>query len=227
MRTTHFSIVIVLMISMGLSTRSYSQISIKAGVNFASIAESAYEPNYTEYENKSVVGFQAGLAFDLAPKSVISIQPEILYIQKGGKTGYRLDANNSVSTRVYYNYVEVPVLAKLKLNLGEHNSSVYFLGGPYVGLAVSGKSKQSITLAGQTTSTEKNFTFDNSSEGDRNRRLDWGLSFGGGVKVNSVFVDLRYNLGINNLLDKSATNQNNGEAYRRNRGIGVVLGVEF
>lgn len=210
-----------------LSIQAVAQVSFKVGVNIASIAESATEDTYRELENKSVVGLQAGLAFDVAPQSMISIQPELLYIQKGGKVAYGLDENNRIENRYYYNYLEVPVLAKLKLGIGENRTGIFLLAGPYVGMAFSGKVKQKVTFLGQTTTSEDKFTFDNDDPDERNRRLDWGLSFGGGLKVGAIYVDLRYNLGINNLVDNDASNQNDNKPYRRNRGIGIAVGYEF
>jgi hypothetical protein len=118
------------------------------------------------------------------------------------------------------------VLAKLKF-YSEEGSGFYVLGGPFVGLAVSGKSKRTTTILGAENTVEEDFNFDNDTEAERQRRTDWGVSFGGGVKFGHMFVDARYNLGINNLLDNDADNQNDNKPYRRTRGIGLVLGYEF
>ncbi|MFN0034999.1 MAG: porin family protein [Saprospiraceae bacterium] len=209
-----------------LTVQSHAQIAVKAGVNFASISESATIEEYESLENKSVAGFQAGLSFDLGLSDFFTIQPELLYIQKGGKATYAINEDNKIVSRLYYNYVEVPVLAKLKF-FNESGSGVYVLAGPFVGLALSGKVKTTTTLLGNTTTDEDKFEFDNSEEGDRQRRTDWGMSFGGGVKFGHVFLDARYNLGINNLLDSNADNQDDEKPYRRTRGIGVTLGYEF
>lgn len=203
-----------------------AQVSIKAGVNFASISESATLETYESLKNNSVAGFQAGLSFDLGLSKVFTIQPELLYIQKGGKSTYVINENNKFVSRLYYNYVEVPVLAKLKF-YSEGGSGFYLLGGPFIGLAVSGKSKNSVTLFGNTTTTEEEFNFDNDDEEDRQRRTDWGVSFGGGLKFGQLFLDARYNLGINNLLDTDTNNQNDDKPYRRTRGLGLTLGYEF
>ena len=158
---------------------------------------------------------------------MISLQPELLYIQKGGKATYELDERNRIESRYYYNYVEVPLLVKLKLMGEETHSGIYLLAGPYLGLALSGKAKHTTTLLGQTTTSEDKFTFDNDTPEERQRRMDWGVSFGGGIKFGSNYLDLRYNLGINNLLDQDANNQNDNKPYRRNRGIGITLGHDF
>lgn len=203
-----------------------AQVAIKAGVNFASISESATLEQYESLKNNSVAGFQAGLSFDLGLSQVFTIQPEVLFIQKGGKSTYVINENNKVVSRLYYNYVEVPVLAKLKF-YKEDGGGFYLLGGPFIGLALGGKSKTTVTLLGNTTTSEDEFNFDNDDEADRQRRTDWGVSFGGGVKFGHVFLDARYNLGINNLLDTDANNQNDDKPYRRTRGLGLTLGYEF
>lgn len=227
MNTKFFLILTTLAIALYPATSSTAQVSIKAGINLASMGASATEDNYRELENKSVVGFQAGFALDVAPSSVFSVQPELLYIQKGGKTTYGIDEDNQVQSRYYYNYVEVPVLAKLKWLVPASRSGFYLVGGPYVGLALGGKVKNTVTLLGQTTTSEDKFSFDNSDPADRQRRMDWGVSFGGGLKFGSTYLDLRYNLGINNLLDNDANNDNDNKPYRRHRGLGLTLGYEF
>jgi hypothetical protein len=209
-----------------LAPQAQAQVAIKAGVNLASISESSRLEGYESLKNNSVVGFQAGLSFDLGLSKNFTIQPEVLYIQKGGKSTYVFNADNKVVSRLYYNYVEVPVLAKLKF-YNENGSGFYLLGGPFVGLALGGKSKTTTTLLGNTTTSEDEFNFDNDDAADRQRRTDWGVSFGGGVKFGHVFVDARYNLGINNLLDSDDNNQNDNAPYRRTRGLGLTLGYEF
>lgn len=209
-----------------LIPQSQAQVAIKAGVNFASISESARLEEYETLEEKSVAGFQAGLSFDLGLSDMFTIQPEVLFIQKGGKSTYKINDDNKIVSRLYYNYVEVPVLAKLKF-YKESGGGFYLLGGPFIGLAIGGKTKTSTTVLGETTTTEDDFNFDNDDEAERQRRTDWGVSFGGGVKFGQIFLDARYNLGINNLLDTDSNNQNDEAPYRRTRGIGVTMGYEF
>ncbi len=225
MRINSFFLTLALVISF-LIPQGQAQVAIKAGVNIASISESASLEAYESLKNNSVLGLQAGVSFDLGLSSMFTIQPELLFIQKGGKSTYVFNADNKIVSRLYYNYVEVPVLAKLKF-YKEDGGGFYLLGGPFVGLAISGKTKTTTTLLGNTTTSEKDFNFDNDDEAERQRRTDWGVSFGGGVKFGHTFLDVRYNLGINNLLDDDSNNQNDNKPYRRTRGIGVTLGYEF
>lgn len=215
------------LIMAAFTPQAYAQIGIKAGVNIASIAQNETEGTFNDYEKKSVVGFQGGLTFDLGISDLFTIQPEVLFIQKGGKSTYKLDDNNKTENRYYYNYVEVPVLAKVKFYGDGGGSGFYFLGGPYVGMALGGKVANTTTLLGVETTREDDFVFDNSTSEQRAKRLDYGVSFGGGIKINRLILDLRYNLGLNNVNDNDADNQNDEKPFLRHRGIGLTAGIEF
>ena len=215
------------LIGVAFLPASFAQIGIKAGVNLANMAQDESIENYSDYEKKSVVGFQAGLTLDLGLSDLFTIQPEVLYIQKGGKSTFTANDNNKLESRYYYNYVEVPVLAKLKFYGADGGSGFYFLAGPYVSLALSGKVKTDLTVLGQTTSTEDDFVFNNDDARARAKRLDYGVSFGGGIKINRLFLDLRYSYGLNNVLDNDADNNNDDKPFLRHRGIGLTAGVEF
>ncbi len=208
--------------------QSFAQLGIKAGVNIASVSENEANGSYTDYAKKSVIGFQGGLTYDLGVSEMFSIQPELLFIQKGGKSTYKLDDANKIENRYYYNYLEVPVLAKLKF-YGEDDASTgfYFIAGPYLGLAMGGKIATTTTLLGVETDRKDDFVFDNSSAGARAKRLDYGVAFGGGVKINRLVLDLRYNFGLNNVADGDALNSNDNKPFIRQRGIGITAGIEF
>ena len=206
---------------------SFAQIGIKAGVNLASTSQNESDGDYSDYTNNSVVGFVGGLTFDLGLSDFFTIQPEILFIQKGGKSTYKLDDNNKVENRYYYNNIDIPVLAKLKFGNEDGGLGFYFLAGPYIGLALGGKVATTTTLLGNSTDREDDFVFDNSSAGERAKRLDYGVSFGGGVKISSIILDLRYNVGLNNVNDGDALNSNDEKPFRRHRGLSLTAGYEF
>lgn len=209
-----------------LTAAATAQVTVKAGVNIASVSEHATIESYDEFENSSVVGFQGGLAFDLPITNMFSIQPEILYIQKGGKV--KAEALGSTyEGRVYYNFIEVPVMAKIKFfdDTDGAGSGVYVAGGPFAGYALNGKIKNTVSiLGGEPSSNTDEFDF---NDEDDAKRLDWGVSFGAGLKAGSFVLDVRYNLGINNLVDNDADNNNDDKPYRRTRGVGITLGYQF
>lgn len=192
------------------------------GLTYSGISQNAFEDNAQDLEEKSTVGFQGGIFAELPIGSVIAIQPELLFIQKGGKSEYNI-GTSSYERNVIYNYLEVPVLLKVKAGSTDGSGvGLFFYGGPFVSYALNGKIKQDVTLLGNTTNTETDITFDDK---DDQRRVDWGAAFGLGVNLGALVLDLRYDLGINNVLDDSATAGNNGDdPYLRTRSIGLTLG---
>lgn len=208
------------------TTALQAQVGFKLGVNYASLSRDPGEATIGDYKEKSVIGLQGGLVLEFALADMFAIQPEFLYIQKGGKYQAVVDENNKLITKVLYDYIEVPVLAKLKLgNTDGEGLGFYLIGGPFAGLALKGKGETELTVLGVTTTDE--FEVDYKDDDNREKRLDWGVSFGAGLNFGHLFIDARYNLGVNNLLDDDANNNNDNSDYLRTRGIGLTLGLMF
>ncbi len=220
-------VVILMFVMTSMSTQNLqAQVSIRGGINIASMSANATEKNYNDYENQSIFGFQLALAMPFKVSNNVAIQPEIVFIQKGGKSQYVTNENNKYISTFTSNYIEVPV--SLKLGLGNTSGGgigFYVLGGPYVGIALNGKYKNELTLLGATSTSEK--TVDYSSDSNQEKRIDWGVNVGAGLSLGKMYLEGRYNLGINNLLDDNATNSNTNAPYRRNRGIGLTVGLHF
>ncbi len=205
-------------------TMAWAQVGIKAGINMASLSRDAGEDTFEEYEEKSILGFQAGLTFELPIAGPLAIQPEFLFVQKGGKSEFAVNSDNKGKASVVYNYLEIPLLLKLKFGSTDgEGAAFYLIGGPYAGYVISGKAKQELTVLGQTTESEQKIDYDDDDFDDEGR-LDWGTTFGAGVHLGRMFIDARYNLGINNILDNDDDNGTNDDPFLRTRGIGLTLG---
>ena len=216
-----------LLVSSLFLSSADAQIGIRGGVNLSSLSASATEASYSDYKQNSILGYQLGLVLPIHLSDAVAIQPEIMWVQKGGKSTYGFSNSNQLVVSQTYNYVEVPLSLKISLgNTSGNGIGLYVLAGPYVGLAFSGNTKRDLTIAGTTTTTENTVNYSNDSKSEREKRLDFGGQLGVGVSVGSVFVDLRYSLGFNNLLDNSATT-NNDSPFLRTRGLGLTLGYIF
>ncbi len=203
-----------------------AQLGIKAGINLATLAESEFEDSFDDYKAKAITGLQAGLLLDLPITDMFSLQPELIWIQKGGRSTYSLNPNNQIERRVTYNYVEVPVLFKIKAPFSsDSNFGLFLLGGPFAGFALNGKGEVKTTILGLTSTST--FDVDYGDEGNTQRRFDWGISAGLGAYIGSIFLDLRYNLGFNNLLDENAASSGQKRPTLRTRGIGLTAGFVF
>lgn len=204
-----------------LGTAAFAQVAFKVGGNLSTIAEKNENFSYDDVENNSVLGAVVGLSVDLGISDIFTIQPELLFSQNGGRNTFNaLGTKTEVQYR--FNYIEIPVLAKIKLgNKDNEGLGIYLAAGPWVGLALNG-SFESTTTVGNVVllETKRDFTFD---EEDDTRRLNYGLSAAAGISYNRLSVDLRYNHGINNLIDNDADNNNDNSPVRQTRGIALTL----
>lgn len=209
----------------GFFTTLHAQVGIKGGINLSTVVEENDEVSREDFDNKSIVGPVLGLTFDLGVNDFFSIQPEIYYSQSGGKNTYRL--LGSVTESVYrINYIEVPILAKLKFgNAEQQGVGIYVAAGPFAGYALNGKREFKTEMDGTVLFENKeDFTFNNE---DNARRLNYGLTGAAGVMFGRLSFDLRYNYGINNLLDKDADNNNDNKPILRTQGLALTLGYSF
>ncbi len=145
----------------------------KGGLNFATMS------NGYDTRTGFVIG---GFAKFGIPDSPLSIQPEIMYSQQGGKVD-----NNEVRI----DYLQVPVLFKFALSQTGTVEPNLFVG-PYAGMRI---------LAEQEGGTGGLFGGSTNIE-NQTEQVDYGLSFGGGMDIevgNSIFtMDARYNFGLAN-----------------------------
>lgn len=215
-----------LVLTIFLTQAAWAQsVGLKGGINLASLSQEPFEANVEDLKEKSILGIQAGLVFELPIAEIFAIQPELLWVQKGGKSTYTF-LGNEIERSVTYNHIQIPVLAKIKATTDGEAFGLNFFGGPFASFSLGGKAK--VTTKG-AVSSEIEEDIDYSDDDNYERRLDWGLTFGLGANLGALFLDLRYDLGINNLLDDDASNANNNnkDPYLRTRGLGLTAGFMF
>ena len=202
-----------------------AQFGIKAGVNIATMAEEGKDVTRNDIENKSIVGAVLGIAYEMNVAGIFSIQPELLYSQSGGSNSYTL-LGAYTKTKYKINYLELPVLAKLKFgNKNGNGVGIHIAAGPWLGYALNGHYSSKTTL-GETVISEvdRDYSFDNQ---DNAKRTNYGFIAAAGVSSGHLVFDLRYNFGINNLLDNDADNGNDNNPVLQTRGIALTLGYGF
>jgi len=202
-----------------------AQVGIKAGVNLATLVFENEEESFENLSDNSVTGFLAGVFFPIPISDNFELQPELLFIQKGNKSSYDLSLlSQKVESRTFYNYVELPVIAKFIF--GPEIARIYVSGGGFAGLSINGKQELETTNTTTNTTTESVRDFDFSDEDER-KRLNYGASLGAGAKLGKIVVDLRYTIGLNNLLDNDANNNNDNNLQLMTRGLAASIGIQF
>lgn len=171
---------------------------IRPNLNYGAI-ETA---DFKEYK-KPIRGIQAGASFQAGITPMLSVVPELYFINKGGKQ-ITNNITNQKETSIKLNTLELPILARL------HFWKMYVNAGPSFAYNFSGKLTTEID--------SQRIKFDDTSDGFE--RLELGLQMGAGIeiplKVRRIALDVRYNYGLSNI-------SNNKEIYNR----ALMLGVRF
>jgi len=107
----------------------------------------------------------------------LSIQPELLYIQKGGELSI-----NRISIEADLDYIEIPVLL------------VYNLLGGVLAMEV-GPQFSFLTKVNYQVYEDNNPTFTD-TDLDNYNLFDFGLTMGIGLELEIVMIELRYSIGF-------------------------------
>jgi hypothetical protein len=125
----------VLALGVLISAYSFAQVGlgIKGGLNIANVSGTDVPPG-----SKTLTGFAAGGYLEISLPLLFTIQPEILYSQKG----FTYDENvfgTNVKVTAKLNYLEIPVLVKYSFPVPVVKPSLY--AGPAMGILLGAKVK--------------------------------------------------------------------------------------
>ncbi|GAB3240844.1 hypothetical protein GCM10027346_35590 [Hymenobacter seoulensis] len=169
------------------------RLGLRAGANYSNLAGNIR--NESTYNNK--VGFLGGVMLnaDITGDGFFSIQPELLYSQKGfdnkpdeysqtvGGLGYTFKREGQVN----YNYLDLPVL--LKVNTG----GFYVEAGPQVSYLLSSNNETKTTRTNTVSGKVETFEDQNKSDVSGLNRTELGYAAGLGYQAdNGLSLGLRY-----------------------------------
>jgi hypothetical protein len=118
---------------------------------------------------KSTVGFCGGIFLEFNFGRVLTIQPEVLYTMKGADTG---------DGKLKFDYLEIPVLLKLRIPMGSVHPFVF--AGPAFGFNLKALI-EGIKIEDMPSS-------------------DYSAVLGGGLQLGrSIHIDVRYTMGLQKL----------------------------
>lgn len=164
--------ILTLTVAFGVSeVAAQPSFGVRGGLNFANLN------NVDDTDSRT--GFMAGAYVNIGvPMSPISIQPEVLYTQKG------YDAPLGT---VKLDYIEVPVLAKFSFAPGPVTPHVYF--GPYLALNVNAEAgSEDIKDAVKDT--------------------DFGVVVGAEADISKFNVGVRYGAGLTKIAENDSDGKN-------------------
>ncbi|MBO0936613.1 PorT family protein [Fibrella sp. HMF5335] len=167
------------------SAQTRPRTGIKAGLS----ASSLFYDNTSLNDRKERIGFHAGVFTQVPVGSAFAIQPELLYINKGASAGYNVLGSTGRNS-FNINYLELPVLATLKLG-----DFAEIQAGPYVGYLLNSNVKSEGSLLSTGTNLNP----------DQFNRVDYGLAGGVNVFFGQLLVGVRYEQGIQKIANTTAS----------------------
>ena len=179
---------------------SAQEISIKGGVNMATISFSPEPGSPTLPGGNWRPGVIAGVSFMPQPSKRGGIQIEGLIRQGGVRNLLRLDDAIRVT------YLDIPVLLHVDVFRGT-NHSLFFVGGP----ALAVNLQASYETDGVTESVK-----------DDTEPIDVLLIAGGGVESGRLTFEARYTWGL-----RSAFHDSELEGAFRNQSFAIMAGVRI
>jgi hypothetical protein len=195
-----------------------ASFGIRAGANISNLSGDLRDES--RFENK--VGFHAGIMANFGiVDDFFSIQPELLYSNKGFKhedSQISLPLfNRRREGKVNYNYLDLPVLAKIKAG------PLYFEAGPQASylLSVNNETKTYINGSLQSTNTDEK-----SKSGLSEFEVGYVAGIGFTSRNNAISFGVRYNGAFSDFV-KEDVNFDGDLTNARHSTFMVTVGLAF
>lgn len=194
------------------------RFGVKAGANLSNLSGDLV--NQDQYKNR--FGFQGGVMVNFGLSDIISIQPEVLYSQKGFKYAdqqFTILGNTYRNTgNVRYDYLDVPILVRVRA------AGIFFEVGPQYSYLMNVSTDRTRTYNGTVVSNAGSGTSDLSNVQRNELGYVGGLGYQAsngvmlGVRYSGAFTDFAKNNNYSNDEFRNARNST-FQAY-----VGVLLG---
>ncbi len=188
--------------SISVFSQPSIELGLEGGLNLANVS---ITPSQT---SNSRTGLIVGGVIDIGISNSIGVTGGLRYIMKGFQV-----TNQGYTFTDKLNYLEVPVLLKVKFPLTEIKP--YVIGGPVLGIRVSASEEQS--GGGQSADVDASSAYES---------IDFGLLFGAGMDFKvapktDLFLQGGYAFGLSNIWKQTTT------VTVKNYGIQITGGVKF
>ncbi len=185
-----------------VSIVSYSQISwnAKVGMNMS---------NYTgDMDTDMRIGFNVGVGMEYQFSDMWSIQPSLMFTQKGAKI-----KEDGETMKFNPMYLEIPVLAAARFAVAD-NQNIVVKAGPYFAFGVAGKVK---------VGDDKADFFGDGDDQFGGKRFDCGIGVGVAYEIGKFFVGLDGEFGFTNVVDFKS----DGVSNPKNMNFSIGVGYKF
>jgi hypothetical protein len=162
---------------------------VKGGLSLGDIPRFADELDVSEGNSSLLIGWAVGGFLAIRFEGGFSLQPEVLYTQKGVKFEVR-ESGEAFNVKYKGDYLDIPVLARYTFGKGVRG---YVFAGPSFDFKLN--AKVTIDALGQA---------DDEDLSDEVEPFEFALVFGGGVELGPVLLEARWSEGLTNIAKSDA-----------------------
>ncbi|MDR1756926.1 MAG: PorT family protein [Culturomica sp.] len=194
---------------------------VRGGLNLPKVA---FDTEGEAPDYKAKTGFHLGVVADLEITGSFYLQPGLYLTTKGAQLE-ESEGQASYEQKVNLSYLQVPVLASYRFDLGD-DLKLHLNAGPYLAYGVGGKIKEETKWQGGSEENKYD-AFGTSGEDTEKgglKRFDAGLSLGAGVSIGKIYAGLNYDLGLSNLAEEKEWGN---ETKIKNRSFNISVGYNF
>ena len=171
------------------------RFGIEGGANLSTLVLKNYTIDHAR--NLFRPGFIAGPVAEYAFSGHLSVRTALILETRGANGTYRSDTLNlDANTRLYY--LDIPLLIRGSIKAGEF--IVFLNAGPYAGMGLTGKK----TLETQDNRTTWDIKWGKDVQDDF-KRLDYGITAGGGIEWNRISLGGSFSVGLANIYSAPQT----------------------
>jgi hypothetical protein len=212
---------ILFVITISYSILGNAQAIIpKIGISQSTVTFSDQIRNGATVNSKT--GLVVGFGIELPVNKYIAVQPEVLFHQKGWIDHAKTTGRTAKETFTL-NYVEIPVLLKLKVSI------LHLHAGPFVAFGIGGKYRYTETIQGVKSSGSEKIRFGKRLQSSASstdiyfdNAVDAGIQMGFGLTLFKIAVlDFRYSRSLVDIYDQQPGLSDNKS---RNNGYQFTVG---
>ena len=186
-----FAVAILALATLSINAQDFKKFRFgpTAGMNVAKVSDAS-----------SRIGFNVGARAEYNFSDNFYLGSGLLFTQKGFKVKGLMP--NGADLKATPCYLEIPINAGARYNFNE-KVSIFGEVGPYIGFGIAGKYKAEGYDSNKFFGDEGAFF-----TGENAKRVDFGLSFAGGVEFAKFQLRVGYELGLTKVWPGVGKNKN-------------------
>jgi hypothetical protein len=214
--------VVVIAFTMATGELFAQNFVLKGGLNLSTMLIKDVDETYSNDFTMNP-GFHVGAMAEFPLSEIFSFETGLLLSSKGYKISEeetQMGETYKYEQKLNLLYLDIPLTAKATVDLG--GAKIYGVFGPYVGMGLSGKERYEETFDGETETEEFDIVWGSDKQKSDFKSLDYGVTAGAGIEINSIQIGLTYALGLANISPNT-----DGSFKVNNQVLALSVGYKF